>query len=506
MVWFPYAILHGLNPLVTHAQWAGSGGFNLAQNAFTPAEALISWPITAIAGPLVSFNILSILAPAVGAWFAYRLCLYITENPAASILGGYLFGFSSYELGQLLGHLQLSVTWAIPAAVLLTLKRIDGAVSTRRYVSLMTATLVFQLLTSTEVLLTLTCLGAVALLCGWLFSTRDGRLRIADALPAMLAAYGLTAVVCSPYLYYVFSGIGLTNGHYASDALNFVIPTWITRLGAGHFYSVSSGFAGNLVEQGTYLGLPLIVIVAVYAIQSWRQRAARVLIAVLAVAVVWALGDHLYIDGHSTIALPWVLLWHLPLLKQVITVRIGVYISLACAVIASLWLAAATRHRWRRWVLAALAVAFLAPNINARLPGTSVLMYNVRLTTPRFFATSLYRRYLHRDEIVLPLPYASYGYSLLWQARTDMYFRLASAHFRFAPASYPQEIANELMEQAAVTSNAASLLRSFIISERVSAVIADPSQSGPWLGVLARLGLRPLSIGGVLLYRIPPTW
>ena len=506
MVWFPYAILHGLNPLVTHLQWAGSAGFNLASDAFTPGEALISWPLTAIAGPLVSFNVLSILAPAVGAWFAYRLCFYLTRAPAASILGGYLFGFSSYELGQLLGHLQLSVTWAIPAAVLLTLKRLDGVITTRRYVPLLAAVLAFQLLTSTEVLLTLTCLGAVALACGWMFSARDGRLRVTGVLPGLLAAYGVMAVVCSPYLYYSFSGTALNNGQFAADALNFVIPTWITRIGSDRFFSVSTAFPGNLVEQGAYLGLPLIVIVAAYAIQSWRTRAARILLAVLVVAVAWALGDHLYIDGHPTIALPWLLLWHLPLLKQVITVRIGVYVSLVCAVIASLWLAAATRHRWRRWLLAALAVVFLAPNINARLPGTSVLMYNVRLTTPTFFATPLYRRYLRRGEVVLPLPYASYGYSLLWQARTDMYFRLASAHFRYPPASYPQEITNELMERTAVTPNAPSLLRSFIISERVSAAVADPTASGPWLAVLGRLGLRPLSIGGVLLYRIPPAW
>jgi hypothetical protein len=133
-------------------------------------------------------------------------------------------------------------------------------------------------------------------------------------------------------------------------------------------------------------------------------------------------------------------------------------------------------------------------------------MFNAPLTTPAFFASGLYRDYLRRDEIVLPLPYGSYGYSLLWQARTDMYFRLASGRFRYPPASYPQQIANELMGRAALTPNAPSLLRSFIVSERISDVVADPAQSEAWLGVLARLGLRPVSVGGVLLYRIPSAW
>jgi hypothetical protein len=506
MVWFPYAIMHGLNPLVTHELWAGSGGFDLAVATFTPAEALIAWPITAIAGPFVAFNVLSIVAPAVGAWFAYRLCFYVTKKPAASIVGGYLFGFSSYELGQLLGHLQLSVTWAIPAAVLLTLKRIDGTIGARRYVLLIAAALAFQLLTSTEVLLTLTCLGAVVLACAWLVSAPAGRRRIAKTLPELLAAYGLMILVCSPYLYYAFSHSGITNGPIGADALSLFIPTWLTTLGASRFFSVSSTFPGNLVEQGTYLGLPLIAIVAAYAIQNWRARTTKILIAALTVAVVWALGDHLYVDGHPTIGLPWLVFWHLPLLKLVITIRLGLYISLACAVIAALWLAAPSTHHWRRWLLAALAVAFLIPNINARLPGSPLRMFNARLPTPTFFATGLYRRYLRRDEIVLPLPYGSYGYSLLWQARTDMYFRLASGRFRYPPASYPQQIANELMGRAAMTPNASSLLRSFVISEQISDVVADPAGSGPWLGVLTKLGLRPVSVGGVLLYRVPSAW
>jgi hypothetical protein len=503
MVWFPHAILHGLNPLVTHELWAGSGGFDLARATFTPAEALIAWPITSLAGPVVAFNTLAILAPAVGAWFAYRLCFYITGKPGASIVGGYIFGFSSYELSQLLGHLQLSVTFAIPALVLLTLKRIDAVISARRYVVLTAVLLVFQLLTSTEVLLTATCLAAVALAYAWLITPPDSRAPITRVVRELLAAYALMAIVCSPYLYYALSRAGITNGPISADGLSFFIPTWLTGLGASPFLSVSRDFPGNLAEQGTYLGLPLIAIVAAYVIPNRTKRATRVLVAVLGVTVVWALGYYLYVDGHRTIRLPWSLFEHVPFLKLVITVRLGVYIALVCAVIASMWLAAPSKHRAGRWLLAALAVAFLFPNVDASFPGSRLQVFTARYATPQFFATRLYRRYLRPGEIVLPLPFGSVGYSLLWQARTDMYFRLASGRFRYPPPTYPQPISSELMGRAPLTPNAPSLLRAFLVSERVSAVVADPASGQPWLGVLGRLGLRPISTGGVLLYRIP---
>jgi hypothetical protein len=508
LAWFPHAILHGLNPFVTHELWAGSGGSDLALATFTPAEALVAWPITAVAGPLVAYNIVAILAPVVGAWTAYRLCLYLTRKPAASIVGGYLFGFSSYELGQMLLHLQLSVTFVIPAAVLLTLKRIDQAITARRYVALMAVFLAFQLLTSTEVLFTLTCMGALALSCAWFVAPAEHRVRIRQAVLGLMMAYGVMAIACSLYLYYAVSHPEVANAPISADALSFFIPTWITAVGSRSFLSVSrsfagTGFPGDLAEQGTYLGLPLIAIVADYLIRNRQHYATTVLATLLSVAVLWTLGDHLLIDGHATIQLPWAYLSHFPLFRFVIPIRVGVYTSLLCAVIASLWLARRGPHLTHAWLLAGLAVALLFPNIRASLPGSRQPLFTARYVVPGFFSSDLYRRYLRPGEIVLPLPYGQNGYSLLWQARTDMYFRLASGRYPVPPATYPQQIANELMGHAPVTPTAPSLLRAFIRSERVEAVVADPAQSAPWLGALAKIGLRSVTVGGVLVYRVP---
>src|SRR5579875_2989888 len=60
--WFPYALVHGLNPLLTNEITAPFGA-NLALSTMLPGPALVMWPVTAAFGPVVSFNVVEILAP-----------------------------------------------------------------------------------------------------------------------------------------------------------------------------------------------------------------------------------------------------------------------------------------------------------------------------------------------------------------------------------------------------------------------------------------------------------
>jgi hypothetical protein len=504
MVWWPHALLHGLNPFVTHEIWANHSIDTAAQTTI-PGPALLAAPLTALAGPLLSYNVINLIAPLTGAWFAYRLCLYLTRRPAASILGGYLYGFSVYGLGELQGHTHLVFTFAAPAAVLLTLKRLDGVITARRYLALTAVVLIAQLLCGTEMLMTLTCLGAVALACALIFSAPKQRLNILALLPYLAGAYAVFAVVCSVFIYYAVTGPAIAVGRgilFPADALSFVIPPPIMLIGGHRFLSVAGVFAGNTSENGTYLGLPLILIVAAYAVQQWRTRAANVLLSVGAVAVLWSLGETLTIVGHPTIPLPWKLFSGLPLLNEVIPTRIGVYIWLVCAVIAALWLSEPGTSMLRRWSLALLAAVLLIPNVNAKTPGGDVNVFNQRYSDPSFFTTDLYRRYLRPGEVVFPIPNANAGPSLLWQAQTGMYFRLASGDF-YTPLDYWHDLFyQETINNLPFTDPVADA-RSFLALHHVSAIVVDGAQAGPWPRVFAQLGLSDVSTGGVLLYRLP---
>lgn len=505
MIWWPRAILHVQNPLVTHLIWT-PGGLNLASATSVPAAALLASPITALFGPVVAYNLVMIAAPVLGAWFAYRLCLHLTHAPAASILGGYLFGFSSYELAHMIGLLHTVLTFVVPALTLLTLRRLDGSIGQRRFVVLAALLLILQVGFSTEMLLSLTIVGAFALGAGFALATPDYRRKIVELLPLLAAAYALMAIICSPYLYQeVVHGTNYSAGWdntYLADATGFLVPTVITLVGGHAFSGVSQAFLGNPTENGSYLGLPLVVIVAAFAIQMWRTRTAKLLVAVIAFAVLWSLGSHLMIDGHQTISLPFSVVSGWPLLDQTAPVRIAVFVALGCSVAAALWLARARSGWVIPWTLAALAVVFLIPNLGATYPGGNIRMFHARLDQPAFFTTDLYRRYLRPGEIVLPLPWGPNGSSLLWQARTDMYFRLASGYFGSTPAEYARDPIVQQLQSGVPRASAPAQLRAFLALHHVSAVVADPQLSGAWLGVLAKLGLRPIQVGGILLYRV----
>lgn len=507
MSWVPYAIGHGLNPFVTTKIWANHPGFDLASVTSVLGLGLVASPVTVLAGPLVAFNLVVIVSLAMNAWFAYRLCLYVSKRQLPSMLGGYLYGFSAYELGQLLGHLHLSVTFAIPAAALLTLRRIDGTIGRWWYVVLTAIVLAAQLLISTEMLFTMTLMGAAAVVCAVLLSRAEVRERILRVVPELIGAYLLMAAVCSPFLYYALKGPAVTVADLPADALGFFIPTWIMHFGGQRFIAVSLPFPGNISEQGTYLGLPVVVILAVFAVQTWWRRSTRVLVAALAVAVIWALGDTLYVDGHRTIWLPWRLLSSHRFFDQVITLRIGLYISLIAAVMVALWLAErGSRPLWR-WAIAALAVVALVPKIDGSYPGSQLSLYHAHETVPRFFTSADYRHYLRRDEVVLPFPfsYADGSLNLLWQARTNMYFRMASGYFGYTPPNYATPLMPALLG-GPMPRDAASQLRTFIVQHGVWDVILDPLKAPRWPPVLARIGLRAIHVDGILLYRVPPTW
>ncbi|MBV9358217.1 MAG: hypothetical protein JO023_22110, partial [Chloroflexi bacterium] len=94
LAWWPHAVFHGINPFFTDGLFAPDrinlGGFTLLS-----VPALVATPFTLLFGPLVSYNLLALLSPILGALFAFLLCRYLTKSFPAALVGGYLFGFST---------------------------------------------------------------------------------------------------------------------------------------------------------------------------------------------------------------------------------------------------------------------------------------------------------------------------------------------------------------------------------------------------------------------------
>ncbi len=511
MWWWPHAILHGINPFVTHAIWVPDA-LNLGSVTSTPLPSLLFAPVTALLGPIhgpvVDYNLCNLIAPALSAWFVYRLCLYLSGAPAASILGGWLFGFSAYGLSQLQGHMNLVFTFLPAVLLLLSLKRIDGVITRRRYVVLAAVALAAQILIGTEIVFTTTCMVVVTVVVAVILSPRATRVRVLSVVPELLGAYVLAGVVCAPFLYYALTGPEVEANYNSvlkiADLLSFAIPTPLVRIGANRFAAVSAGFppVAGYAETGTYLGLPVIIGALAFAVGSWRNWATKVLVIVTVIAVIWALGPSLTIDGHATIPLPWKLLEYEHPFNEVTPVRIGMYVALGTAIAFALWLA--KRPSVPRWLVALLAVAFLFPNVNGRY-SDGAKIFEEDLQSPAFITDGLYRRYLLRNTVIVTVPFGPFGNSLLWQAQAQGYFRLASGWFGFYPAGYTTNMVVGQLSGFHAFTDPVSLTRSFLVAHGVGAVVMVAGQGGPWPQVMSQLGLERITAGGVWLYDVPRT-
>jgi hypothetical protein len=311
LAWWPHALLHGMNPFLTSAVFAPHH-LDIGAVTLIPGPALLLAPVTLLAGPMVSYNVIVLASPILAALFAFLLCRYITRNFAAALVGGYLFGFSSYMLGHMLGHPNLVLTFPIPAGIHLVLRFMDRRITTRRFVGLMALDLAALVSFSTELALTFVLAGALTLGLALLFAP-GLRGVLLGTLRALLLAGGIAAIVTSPLIYYAFKGniAGAFAGAgdtWAGDLLGYVIPTRLTALGGSWFPSVSSRFTVNdIAESGIYVGIPLALMITCYVVPRLQRPLTRVLLCVLAIVSVLVLGSHLYVDavaGHRRAAAP----------------------------------------------------------------------------------------------------------------------------------------------------------------------------------------------------------
>src|SRR4029077_9060006 len=106
--WTPYALTHGHTPLLTdHLQYPQ--GANLMWNTSMVVPALALWPVTALLGPVVAYNVLATGALALSAWCAFLVFRRHTGNGVAAALGGLVYGFSPYMVTQSYGHPSLTL-------------------------------------------------------------------------------------------------------------------------------------------------------------------------------------------------------------------------------------------------------------------------------------------------------------------------------------------------------------------------------------------------------------
>ena len=421
--WWPHALLDGTNPFVTHALFAPEG-INLAWTTSVPGLALLFAPLTLLFGPVVSYNLAALLLPAFAAWTAYRLCLYLTGSAWASIVGGYLFGFSSFVVAhQLQGHLNLTGVFLLPLIALVVIRFVRSELSARGLAIRLGLLIAFEFSISTEITLTATVALALGLALAFCL-VADARRRLRAAVAPLAAGYVLAALFAAPLTYYAIRGF--QGGDFSaaqqsgSDLLNLVLPTDVNALAGSLFPSVTAHLKD--AEASAFLGWPTLLIVALFGWQRRRSPSARFLVVAVVVSLLSTVGLTVHLDGRELLTLPSSLTRHLPGIDNVHFQRLSVYAALAAAVVVALWTAqAAGRVFSRPYVLPLLAVLALLPALWQLDDRTHPERWS-------FFTAGLYKSCIPPGETIAVFPFGWAGESMLWQAESGFRFKLAEGY------------------------------------------------------------------------------
>jgi hypothetical protein len=490
--WWPHAIESGLDPFVTHAIYAPNG-INLVWTTSVPGLALLFAPLTSLAGPVASYNVAEMLMPAAAAFTAFLLCRHVSRSAWAGLVGGYLFGFSSYMLGQEQGHMHLTSVFLLPLMALAVVRYLRGEIGGNGLAWRLGLLYGLQFWLSTEVLLT----AAIALACGLLLAyalVPTARPRLHTAPVPLLEAVGVACLVAAPMIYFAAtdfqSGSINSPSQFDGDLVNFVVPTHFTWIGGPSLAHLSRHFRGDDAEQGAYLGIPTLVIVGWFALRARHSAVARYLLAALALAALLTLGTGLVVKGRMEAWLPWRLLAGKPLLDNILPARFSLYASLVAAAIVALWTAG--RRGWTRWVLPAVAVVALVPDPTHDF-------WRVKPHRYAFFTSKTYRTCFPHGETVAIFPFANRGDSMLWQAESGFWFGMSDGDITTAPADNWTFSDPLIVTEIRTTGNpSAKELAAYVRDKGIDRVLSVDVHPRPTAEQLRRIGPVQLS-GGVLV-------
>jgi hypothetical protein len=435
LAWWPFAINHGLDPFVTKLLWAPSG-VNLAWTTSIPSLAILSWPITAKFGPIASYNTLIILSPVLAAWSAFLMIREIIREWWPAFLGGYLFGFSTYEFGQLLGHLNLTFTAAIPLFLWVCILASKRSWKTWKTSVMLAMLLAFQFYTSSEIFTTFTIFLVAALACSYFYATQY-RVSLKATFLGLAWGYIGALLLMSPILVAMFDSSKQFSGGsapsiigFGTDLLNYFIPTPVTWLGGSSMTFITHLFSGDYAEDGGYIGLPLLTILITITMKYWSEQKIRILIIMLGIIVVASFGPILHVAGIPISTAPWILLYHLPLLGYALPSRFMMYAWLIMGILVAVWVVDAHRKRDAiiRSGLTMLGLVCIFPNPN---------IYNNWSPThvPHFFSSKTICRLMPKNTSLIVIPFGLSGDSMLYQAAAGMCFSMAEGYTGSVP--YP---------------------------------------------------------------------
>jgi hypothetical protein len=513
MQWWPYAVSHGINPLYSH-QIGAPGGYNLAWATTTPSVGLLMWPVTAVFGILVSFNVMVLTVPAVSAWAAFVATRRLTGRFWAALLAGTVYGLTPFELvHDWQGQPNLTVIALLPLMVYLVVRWWDGSLGRTWFVVWMTGAMALEFYTFNEAFVDMTVVGAGGLVIGFAVAGRANRRQVAKLSLLTAIAYVGAVLLASPYLVYSLrhypKAFSRQLPAFSLHLVRMVLPVSDKLFGVTSLIRYSNHL--GRVDIDDYLGLPLLLIPFALVLFARSNRVARLLAIGLVFVTALAAGPTLIIGNRELVHLPWGGLWSLPIARSAEPSRLIIFVYLVASIALALWLAAPARSRLilaARWGLGLLAVAVLL----ADLPTSNGAVDPVPLgfqppatmrpanQLPPFITDGLYRRYLRPGETVVIVTYRGNA-GLLFQADADFYFRIAGGFINDSLTTRQDALPAPVGELGHATPARIAQFKSYVRSAGIGAIVVEQAWAQPWmLTVFRQAGLRGTSVGGVTVY------
>ena len=329
--WVPHALAHGLNPFFSNAMFVPTG-VNLAQNTEAPLLGLLASPFTLAFGPLVTANLLMVLAMPVSATAALVVFRKWQVWGPAAALGGLIYGFSPYMVGQGLGHPVLMFLPLPPFIALTVVSIFQGRGPPGRLGIQLGLLVAAQYLISPELLGTVAVLTITALV----FIALRNPMKVPELARIAMRPIGIALVVVFVLLAYPIwmliggpqhvAGPTFPFGNpYHNDLLSFVVHGPLQKVSLGT-QTIWTGvyWVFNPTEAGGYIGVPLLIVTGILAWKSRHSARMQLSAALFISSALLSLGPFLVVHGRATsVPLPFWFLGHLPLIDNVIPIRIS---------------------------------------------------------------------------------------------------------------------------------------------------------------------------------------
>jgi hypothetical protein len=407
-------------------------GVNLMSNASHILHGMIMAPVTVMFGAPVSFALLVALnLSATAAGWYLLLVRGLGLGRGAAMVGGAFAGFAPGMIAQSNSHLHMTAQWLVPPMIWCVI-RMTRVTALRQLLApavglalLVTA----QIFLGEEVLyltvLTMAIFAIVYAAIRW----RWARQVAGPFLLGMVIAVAVAVILLAYPLWVQFAGRQHTSNapfgpeFFYSDLASFVVFSPLSLAGTEE----AGKLATSPAEYNTYLGLPLLLVVAAIAVWRWRSPVTIAVVVSSLVMAVLSLGPYITMEGERTGWLsPYMWIAHVKVISSALPTRYALALIPLIAVLLAYALHDAARGRGFGRVAIPVAVAA------ALLPIAPVPLATAdRPAVPTFISSGAWRQCAPEGGVIVPvpLPTPKQPDTMRWPAAANVAFAIPEGFF-----------------------------------------------------------------------------